>query len=800
MIDEKTELMKLFTTLIATLLVLVGFAQNNLPTLTSATPGAHICANSYTDFFTDIIVEDLDGNTLTFVDIQTTTPSTIDLPGSSGYLNYTGQSGESHFVVYGYTLAAGTISIQMRVSDGIDTATLILPDLTSVSPASLSLVHDTLVVCSSYGLVDLNENVSLPGGTFNLPSSESTITDGIFDPIYYNITEGQYYDVYYSTSDDNGCSLDAEMSVIYFASPTVTIATTNTTCGGATGTAIATIAGGAPITSSMWSNGNTNVLNVSNLAAGQYLFTVVDTNTCQVDQSFTIDPAGVTITPTVTPVLCNGQANGAISITATGLAAPVSYLWSSGQTGTSVSGLTAGSYTVYATDANNCTASKVIVINQPDVLSAEWNMTFPTCGQADGTMQVDNITGGTAPYTIQWSNGSTSNPENNVAFGLYSVTITDGNGCQTIQPFYMSDQSSADLYGEITPTTCGASLGAIDVDYYIYSGDTAQSIQWSNGATTEDIMNLSPNIYVCTLTVANTGCRAIKGWNVPIVQPLRQDICVVTVDSLTTTNLVVWERVQPIGIVYYNIYRETSTQGQFILIDTVQSTNLSVFNDVIASPNERSWSYKISAVNACGTEGPKSLPHKTIHLDLVDNGPSVTVNWNAYVGTTDFTEYIVWRYSDANGWEQIATVPSSVLSYTDNVPYSTPGLDYMVEFTLSSPCSAEKAQDFNTVRSNRERGQFTTGQGTGVSNNGLEEMYLNAINLYPNPTQDKVTFIQEGNEQIVYTLRSLSGQEIMHIRTSETQTEMDLSSLQAGMYLLEMNMGSSRITKRIVKL
>jgi hypothetical protein len=180
---------------------------------------------------------------------------------------------------------------------------------------------------------------------------------------------------------------------------------------------------------------------------------------------------------------------------------------------------------------------------------------------------------------------------------------------------------------------------------------------------------------------------------------------------------------------------------------------------------------------------------------------SVQVNWNAYEGTTAFTAYNVWRFTTANGWVLAGIAPSSILSFMDTVAYATPGLDYMVEFELTIPCSAEKAQDFNTVRSNRERGQFAAGDGVdGASSNSVNENYLNNIGMYPNPTSDKLTFVQDGNEQVTYNILSLSGQLMQTSQSSQTNTVLDLSQLNAGVYLVELKMNDIKITKRVVKL
>lgn len=694
---------------------------------------------------------------------------------------------------------AGTCVITLEVSDGTQTVFLTLPTITVVETPTIT-VDNYVRICSSEGTVDLNQFVSPAGGVFDYDGI--IIPNNEFNMIQQGYTVNDQLGLNYTVA--NGlCSAYDFVNLNLFISPTVTVATTPTSCGAATGTAIATATGGAPLSEESWSNGVLGTSSISNLAAGQYQYYFTDTNQCTTTASFSIDPLGISINETITGVTCFGQTNGGITISQSGLTTPVSYVWSSGHTGTAVTGLAAGTYTVYATDANNCVITKAITVPQPEklIFNAGAN-TSPSCGASDGIAEVWGIYGGVAPYTTVWSNGTTGDINSNLSFGIYSATVKDANNCMAVRTVYLSENNSADISGQVIPAGCGGSDGKIYTDIYVFSGDPIQSISWSNGATTPDLLNVPAANYVCTATVANTGCKAIKGWNIPIVKPLRQDICIITVDSVTTTNLLVWEKVQPVGIDYYNIYRETSTQGEYILIDTVESDNISLFNDVIASPVERSWSYKIGAVNACGEEGPLSLAHRTIHLDLLDLGNnSVKVIWNAYEGTNAFTDYIIWRYTTAAGWVQAGTVPASTLTFTDGVDYATPGLDYMVEFELTDYCTAEKAQDFNTVRSNRERGQFAAGEGVeGASSNGITENYLNSIAYYPNPTSDKLTFVQEANEHVTYSIRSLSGQLMQTTQSTQASTVLDLSSLSAGVYLVELQLNDMKITKRVVKL
>jgi hypothetical protein len=795
--------MRVLATTAMILLCSVSFAVNTPPALNLSETfiNQQLCSDfdSEVQLFQPLQIVDIDGDPIDIIGITSSNQSIIpDADLYAGTPSYFGTLNTYLYASNG-TMVAGSTVITLEVTDGIDTVFITLPTITIVETPTIT-VDSYIQICSSEGTVDLNQFVSPAGGVFDYDGS--VYPNAEFNMIEEGYTSNDGIGINYSVS--NGlCTAYDFLYIDLFISPTVNIGTTPTSCGLATGTAVANATGGAPVLTQSWSNGITGTATISNLAAGQYMYYFVDTNHCSTTASFSIDPMGVSINETVTNVVCHSQANGGITVSQTGLTAPVTYVWTSGHTGASVSGLSAGTYTVYATDAANCMISKAITVTQPQKITFQAGVNVgPTCGGADGEVEVWDLQGGIAPYTTTWSNGTTGEINSNLAFGIYSATVTDANNCMAVKPVYLSEDNSADISGQVIPAACGGNDGKILTNIWVWSGDPIQSISWSNGATTQNLLDVPAANYVCTLTVANTGCRAIKGWNIPVVKPLRQDLCIITVDSVTTTNLLVWEKVQTVGIDYYNIYRETSTQGEYILIDTVEFANISLFNDVIASPSERSWSYKIGAVNVCGQESPLSVAHRTIHLDLLDWATdSVKVNWNAYEGTTAFTDYIVWRFTTADGWVQAGTVSNTTLSFIDTVDYSTPGLDYMIEFELTTPCSAEKAQDFNTVRSNRERGQFNAGEGVeDVSTNSVDENYLNNIGMYPNPTSDKLTIVQDGSEKVIFNILSLSGQLMQTSQSSQANTVLDLSNLNAGVYLVEMRLNDTKIIKRVVKL
>ncbi len=336
-----------------------------------------------------------------------------------------------------------------------------------------------------------------------------------------------------------------------------------------------------------------------------------------------------------------------------------------------------------------------------------------------------------------------------------------------------------------------------------FGGTLANEITWSNGNETVNNLHLSQGSYTITAKSGfSNNCFSQKTIVVGVRSPARQDICIVTVDTITTTNEVVWEKTQPIGIDYYKIYREDAMAGEFKVIDTVDFNSLSVFNDVVASPVDKSWRYKISAVNLCGVEGPVSSMHKTLHLNAFEplgNG-DVNIFWDDYEGNADVADYVVWRKTDGSPWTAVSpNIPIGTSSFLDTPPAGSTGLDYYVEMLLGSLCTAEKAQDFNTVRSNKDKGGFLAGNGTGNSSNGLTETQLgnSTVLIYPNPNQGEFKIDVQGIENCNYTVIGLTGNTIQKGQLQAGINSMKLNHVQAGIYLIVLEQKEERKSLRL---
>lgn len=124
------------------------------------------------------------------------------------------------------------------------------------------------------------------------------------------------------------------------------------------------------------------------------------------------------------------QCDGSATTTASGGVAPYTYLWSNGSSSNSINDLCAGTYSVTITDANGCQAVESVTITAPTQIVLTTTSSDATCSSGTNGSASVSVSGGTSPYTYDWSTGASTTSINNLVPGTYSVTVTDANGCQ----------------------------------------------------------------------------------------------------------------------------------------------------------------------------------------------------------------------------------------------------------------------------------------------------------------------------------------------------------------------------------
>lgn len=237
-----------------------------------------------------------------------------------------------------------------------------------------------------------------------------------------------------------------------------------------------------------------------------------------------------TATTSQTDVKCHGDATGIASVTLNRGEAPYAYNWSNGATTAINNNIVAGNYTCTITDVNGCTINKAFTITQPVApLSANASSTNIKCfGDNNGSAAI-NVTGGTAPYSYSWSNGSTAANLTALTPGTYNYTVIDANGC-TVTGAVTITQPAAQLTATTAQTNviC-TNTNAAAASVQVSGGTSPYSYLWSTGASGDAISNLTAGTYTCTITDGN-GCSIAK----PII--ISQSSSTLTLTS-TQTNV-----------------------------------------------------------------------------------------------------------------------------------------------------------------------------------------------------------------------------------------------------------------------
>ena len=407
-------------------------------------------------------------------------------------------------------LTAGAYSVTIRDTENCN----ITLNITLTEPATvLSLAGSkTNATCngSNNGSIDL----VVTGGSapYTYAWSNGAVTEDLngLAPGNYNV----------SVTDNNGCTKFIDFTITQPAPLAGNATVTSITCNGAAdGQIQLNPTEGTGTYTYAWADDVTETAaNRTGLAPGNYTVTITDGNGCTQVELFNLtEPTALSATFSQANVSCFGESTGLINLTVSAGTAPYTFSWSNGAITEDVNALAAGNYSVVITDSRGCTITENMTITQPSsVLTVTGSASQITCnGAADGIINV-TVSGGTAPYAFNWSNGSTAEDLNSLPAGTYNLTVTDNNGCTETASYTITDPPLLVLTGTTTDVTCnGANDGRIDVS--MSGGEGPYTFAWSNGETTEDVTGLAPGTYSVNVTDSR-GCSVNQTFT--ITQPI----------------------------------------------------------------------------------------------------------------------------------------------------------------------------------------------------------------------------------------------------------------------------------------
>lgn len=245
-------------------------------------------------------------------------------------------------------------------------------------------------------------------------------------------------------TDANGCTGFRSAWISTNTPITATYTSTVSQCTSPTGSATLSVTGGTAPYTYVWINNPTATgPALSNVAPGTYAFQITDAVGCV--------RSGTAVVSPVSTINANAQAAAVVCPATTGTAiaavngsnAPFTYLWSNGATTSQITGVALGGYVCVITDALGCSVSKSVSVRAVSPVIIAVSTTPATClFNTDGTA-TPTITGGLAPYTYSYTNGTTTANAAGLAVGKYWLTVTDANGCSSREHFWITNANTS---------------------------------------------------------------------------------------------------------------------------------------------------------------------------------------------------------------------------------------------------------------------------------------------------------------------------------------------------------------------
>jgi hypothetical protein len=356
-------------------------------------------------------------------------------------------------------ISAGIYSIDITDSNLCVISTvfnLFEPSIIEVIPTLSEINGYNICNGSQDGFIQLVINGSVP--SYNVQWSNGATTQYLD-----SLVAGTFY---YSVTDQNGCITS---DTIEINEPILNIQEniTNVSCySGATGSASVVVSGSTTPYYIFWDNN----INPTFLSAGSYSYNIIDSIGCTYNQIISIiEPDSFNVNMNITNVICNGQNNGAVSLSVNGGTEPYSYNWF----GYDTLNLFAGSYNYTIIDSNNCTYSGIALVNEPNLIDVLNLVIDPSCNNtSDGSVSLQ-ISGGNSPYSVNWG---INNPDS-LEVGNYEFIVTDINNCTDSNSVTITSESNISVNKTVRDISCrGFCDGSMDL--VINGGIVPYSINW----------------------------------------------------------------------------------------------------------------------------------------------------------------------------------------------------------------------------------------------------------------------------------------------------------------------------------
>ncbi|MBU0765537.1 MAG: PKD domain-containing protein [Bacteroidetes bacterium] len=462
-----------------------------------------------------------------------------------------------------------------------------------------------------------------------------------------------------------------------------------------------------------------------------------------------------------------GASDGAIAATATGGASPYSWLWSTGETVSSIVGLTAGDYEVTVTSADGCTATGPAMVETAQsiapvpLFSADDTVVCPGSTVHFTDMSLNSPVAWA--WTFQGSTPATSSMQNPAVIygtpGTYNVTLlvanSFGSDAVTYYGYITVTQLPEIDFSVVNESPPGAGNGAATA--IVTNGISPYSFYWNNGETTQTINNLAAGSY--TLTVIDD-------------------------NSCNSTGTAVIGSEMPVPVANFSVSDHTICAGT-----TVQYSDLST-----NSPSYWFWTFEGGTPASATEQNPSVLYTYGGSFDVqLITGNAYGSDTSLVNGLLDVSQlqltFDVTDETYPGAYDGMITVlPAGGFGpyiYNWNTGAGTQTID-----SLTAGLYSVVVIDAN--------GCMATGPVNVLSGVSLGENVLPAFRIYPNPTEGHIFIERIGEAALFIDVADIMGRTLIHIDNPGKNVDVDLSGYKNGLYFIRISTEKMSSTYRVV--
>ena len=441
---------------------------------------------------------------------------------------------------------------------------------------------------------------------------------------------------------------------------------------------------------------------------------------------------------------------------------------------------------IYSKASVGCNVYVVYQGNAPGSATFNWNF--------NGGIIISGS--GPGPYYIRWDTAGYKTVNLNVVYQSQYCYCT--RTIHIVPPPLVYNVTGGGSYPNGgSGVSIGLSGSQPNYNYYLYLNGGTQSVanKTGDGNALNFGLFTAAGTYSCKAKVDSSSSTCLVNMNDSAVVAISgyvptQYICMVTYDTSTQRNMIVWNKITGQHLSHFNIYRQTAHENTFSKISDVPYAGFSTFVDTTTNPIVMAQKYEMTVTDSSGNESVKCPYHKTVHLEVSPGVQGFNLIWNPYEGFTFYT-YLIHRKLNTGGWQLIDSVASDQTSYTD--PYFTSGImTYYLEVIHYSPCNPSlKSGGYESVVSNT-----MTSAPLGIT-----DIHASRILVYPNPVQQKVTVLlpSSGNVSAYLELYAVDGRIYLEQIINQSKAELDLSTLPSGIYFLKVISKEGIVTGKLLK-